>query len=410
MQKIHMTKEELSEFLNSQNGILRLTPTWVPRAFCRPGRRLKLHPDDYYSLGADRGGIDERWFSSTTHADNGEGTPEDEGLSYIALDDNASRGVTLKEAVEVLKDELIGDIWDKYHCFPMYSKFFDNLGPLPHHIHQRDEHAALTGAKGKPEMYFFPSQMNNNSGEFGYTFFGLTPETTKEEVKESLMNFTKGDNHLLELSQAYKLETDTGWDVPPGLLHAPGSLCTYEPQFASDVFAMYQSVLYGDHRVDESLLWKNCPDDKLGDYDYLVEVIDWELNTDPQLHKHRFMRPIPVRPLDEMKNAGYIEEWICYRSKLVSAKRLTVLPGKCVKISDGAPYGLIALQGHGTFGGHYIESPELIRYGDATYDEYFVSAKAAKDGVVIENTGKENLVILKHFPENPDLDNIGENL
>jgi len=52
-------------------GVLRLAPTWVPRAFCVPGRRIKLHPDDYYALGGDRGGIDERWLSSTTPADNG---------------------------------------------------------------------------------------------------------------------------------------------------------------------------------------------------------------------------------------------------------------------------------------------------------------------------------------------------
>lgn len=52
-------------------GILRLVPNWVPRSFCIPGRRIKLHPDDYYALGGVRGGIDERWFSSTTPADNG---------------------------------------------------------------------------------------------------------------------------------------------------------------------------------------------------------------------------------------------------------------------------------------------------------------------------------------------------
>src|SRR5271157_595114 len=59
-------------------GILRLAPTWVPRSFCVPGRRLKLHPSDYYSYGGDRGGIDERWFSSTTPADNGPKTSTDE--------------------------------------------------------------------------------------------------------------------------------------------------------------------------------------------------------------------------------------------------------------------------------------------------------------------------------------------
>ena len=45
----------LSEKLfNEGNGILRLSPTWVPRAFCIPGRRIKLHPEDYYILGLER--------------------------------------------------------------------------------------------------------------------------------------------------------------------------------------------------------------------------------------------------------------------------------------------------------------------------------------------------------------------
>lgn len=35
-------------------------------------------------------------------------------------------------------------------------------GPLPHHIHHRDEQAARVGQSGKPEMYFFPAQLNNH--------------------------------------------------------------------------------------------------------------------------------------------------------------------------------------------------------------------------------------------------------
>ncbi len=31
--------------------VFRLFSTWVPRVFCVPGRRLKLHPNDYYSFG-----------------------------------------------------------------------------------------------------------------------------------------------------------------------------------------------------------------------------------------------------------------------------------------------------------------------------------------------------------------------
>ena len=75
-------------------------------------------------------------------------------------------------------------------------------------------------------MYFFPSQLNNHGGEFPFTFFGLNPETTKEEVLESLKNFTKGDNRITSLAMAYKLDLDTGWDVPPGV-----STCTWKPLY-----------------------------------------------------------------------------------------------------------------------------------------------------------------------------------
>ena len=401
-----MTKRELAQkALEKSGGIFRLAPNWVPRSFCRPGRRLKLHPDDYYKLGLERGGIDERWFASTTHAENGPDTPYDEGLSYIVVDEDGKERLLLKDAVEILGADMVGeDIWNKYHAWPAYSKFFDNLGPLPHHIHHNDEMAALTGQRGKPEMYFFPAQYNNYPGEYAYTFFGLNPETTKDELKASLENFIRGDNKILELSRCYKQEVDTGWDVPPGVLHAPGTLCTYEPQFASDVFAMYQSVLFGDHTVPAHLLWKDTPEEKLGDFDHLVQVVDWELNTDPDFHAHRFMRPKPVKDIVEMKRAGYLEEWICYLCRQASAKRLTVFPGQTVTITDGAPYGFIMLEGHGTINGLPIESPTQIRYGDLTYDEYFVSAPAAARGVTIQNGSKADpIVMLKHFAENPDL-------
>ena len=399
-------KKQLAQKLLEQGGgILRLAPTWVPRAFCRPGKRIKLHQDDYFVLG-ERGGIDERWFSSTTWAENGPGTPEDEGMSYVVSADGSER-ILLKEMIDLLGADVIGEtLWNKYHGWAMFSKFFDNAGPLPHHIHHRDEHAARVGAAGKPEMYFFPSQMNNHGGEFPFTFFGFTPETTKEQVLESLQNFTKGDNNILGLAQAYKLELDTGWDVPPGVMHAPGSLCTYEPQFASDVYAMYQSVLLNGQIVGKDLLWKNSPAEVVEneDYEYLLDVIDWDKNVDPDFHKNRFMRPRPVKPVEEMKAEGYVEEWICYKCPQVSAKRLTVLPGQTVTIKDAAPYGLICLQGHGSFGQWPIESPASIRYGQLTNDEYFVTEKAAREGVVITNPSTSDpIVILKHFSDNPDL-------
>ncbi len=399
------SKQILEKAMDRGNGVLRLTPTWVPRSFCRPGRRIKLHPNDYYVLGLERGGIDERWFASTTPADNGPMTAEDEGLSYIVADEDGAERVLLIEAVALLKGDIIGSaLYDEYGKWPMFSKFFDNLGPLPHHVHHRDEHAELVGQVGKPEMYFFPAQMNNYGGEFPFTFFGFNPEVTKDEVKQALIGFDKGDNKLLDLSRAYKLSVDTGWDVPPGVLHAPGSLCTYEPQAASDVYAMYQSVLYYDHCVPPSLLWKNCPEDKIGDYDYLMEVIDWEVNVDPYFSRERMMKPIPTQDAGEMAAQGYLEEWICYKSDAVCAKRLTVYPGQTVTIKDAAAYGLILIQGHGSIGGYEASTPTLIRYGELTNDEFYVTYDAAMRGVKISNTSKtEPLVMLKHFARNPEL-------
>lgn len=398
-----MKKVLVDQALEKGKGVLRLAPTWVPRAFCRPGRRLKLHPDDYFSLGLKRGGIDERWLSSATPADNGPGTPGDEGLSYIVIDDDGKEKVMLAEAVDLLGEDLIGpQPWGKYGKWPMFSKFFDNLGPLPHHIHHRDRHAEKVGQAGKPEMYFFPAQMNNYPGEFAYTFFGFNPEVTKQQVRECLMNFEKGDNHILELSRAYKLRVDTGWDVPPGVLHAPGSLCTYEPQFSSDVYAMYQSVLFADHVTPPELLWKNMPESEYGNYDYLMDVIDWERNIDPDFAQKHFMPPIRINNRDEQP--GLIEEWICYKCDQVSAQRLTLYPDSSAVIKDEAAYGLILIQGHGSINGQIMETPSMIRYGQLTRDEFFVSHHAAKQGVTLVNNAlSEPLVLLKHFAENPEI-------
>src|ERR1700724_2632603 len=138
--------------LADSGGLLRLAPCWVPRSFLQPGKRLKLHPDDLYAFGLNRGGIDERWFASTTPAANENRTP-DEGLSYCVFKKNR---FTFSAAVQEFGPQLIGEtIWRKYHRWPVYSKFFDNMGPIPHHMHQSAEHAKLAGQEGKQEWYYF---------------------------------------------------------------------------------------------------------------------------------------------------------------------------------------------------------------------------------------------------------------
>ncbi len=392
--------------LNQGEGILKLSPTWVPRSFCIPGKRIKLHPDDYYALGGERGGIDERWFASTTPADNGPLTSKDEGLSHIVFRDGKKTDkILLRDAISELKSEIIGErLWNQFNGWTMYSKFFDNLKALPFHIHHNDKYAQLTGQLGKPEAYYFPPQVNNHGGDFPYTFFGLNPGTTRDQVRICLENFSRGVNKITDLSSAQALRVGTGWDVPPGVLHAPGSLCTYEPQKASDVFAMYESIT-GDTVIPEELLWKNTPENRIGDFDFLLDVIDWEMNLDPNFVQNRRMTPIPVNDDGSGIEDGYIEYWICYKSSDFSAKELTVFPGQTITVKDSAAYGMILLQGHGKMGKWSIDAPAMIRYGQETNDEFFISEEAASRGVIIQNhSDSDPLVMLKHFgPNNPDL-------
>src|SRR5216684_1404210 len=133
-----LNRSRVRDALDASAGILRLEPSWVPRTFMVPGRRLKLNPDDLYALGGHRGGINERWFSSTTNADNGPGTPPDEGLSYVALADGSR--FLLKAAVDAAGDLLLGSsVMERDGGWNLLCKFFDNMGPIPHHMHQSDE-------------------------------------------------------------------------------------------------------------------------------------------------------------------------------------------------------------------------------------------------------------------------------
>jgi len=391
----------IKDALTAGDGIVRLAPCWVPRAFLMPGGRLKLDPRDLYILGSHRGGIDERWFSSTTKAANGPLTAEDEGLSYI--DFNGKRAL-LKEAIETVGDLFLGPaVMEREGGWNLLCKFFDNLGPIPHHLHQNDEFARRVNQKGKPEAYYFPPQYNFKGNNFPYTFMGLEPGTTRDDVRRCLERWNQGDNGILDHSKAYRLKPGTGWQIDAGILHAPGSLVTYEPQVNSDVFAMFQSMVEG-RAVGWDLLVKDVPPEHHHDLDYILDMMDWDANVDPEFQKHRLFHPTPVSDPAAMAEHGYSESWVVYSTSYYSAKELTVYPGRSVTIKDAAAYGLILTQGRGQIGRHAVETPTLIRYGQMTQDELFVTAPAAAEGVRITNESTtENLVMLKHFgPGNPD--------
>src|SRR5690606_3207648 len=122
---------------------------------------------------------------------------------------------------------------------------------------------------------------------------------------------------------------------------------TYEPQWGSDVFAMYQNLVEG-RVVPWSLLVKDMPEAKHKDLDFIVEQLDWEANVDPNFKENNYLEPIPVAGTHK---EGYVDRWIVYGKvkgeQLFTAKELTIQPGVKCRIKDNGAYGLITVQGEG---------------------------------------------------------------
>ena len=158
--------------------------------------------------------------------------------------------------------DIIGSrIWKKYGKWPVYSKFFDNMGPIPHHMHQNAKQAKLVKQEGKPESYYFPPQHNNVGNNFPYTFMGLEPGTTKAEVRKCLEEWNKGAHGILDLSKAFlfSLFSISGWTpLSKFLQNASTSLFLILPllsvSIASKMYILSSSNLTSSSRIS-SMVW-----------------------------------------------------------------------------------------------------------------------------------------------------------
>ncbi|MDR1930187.1 MAG: hypothetical protein LBQ44_06095 [Treponema sp.] len=337
-------------------------------------------------------------------ADNGAVTRENEGLTFLVLEDGSF--LTLRDAVKEAGDLILGDgVMKKFGGLRSFCKLYDYKAPIHFHVHLIESQAQLMGAHSKPEAYYFPKQLNSIAYDGDFTFFGFEPGTKKSDIAKCLENWGAlgGDNGILDYSRAYKLKLGTSWNIPAGILHAPGSLVTYEPQRVSDCSAFFQSIMR-EYFVSRDLLIQVYPQDKREDMSYIVDSLDWEANVDPNFKANHYHEPVPAGNPDTTRSQGYLENWIVYGSEDFSAKELTILPGKTVTIKDGAAYGFIMMEGYGTINGQPIETPSMIGYNDITADEMYVCVDAAVKGVEITNLSKYGpIVMLKHFgPDNPD--------
>jgi hypothetical protein len=378
--------------LARQHGILRLEPAWVARDFLPPGKRLGL-PAEAYDAG-ERGWISERWIGSTTKADNRVGPP-DEGLSHVGLGDG--RRMTLKEAVEVARPAIMGaDYAATHQSLGRLAKIYDFGARLPYHIHGRKEDMARVGRNPKEEAYYFPEGVD--LGPHPETYFGVHPYIVREKKFDILLPYLREwkDDMILQHSRAYLNVAGEGFHLPAGVLHAPGTALTIELQEDSDVFAMLQALNAGKI-ISKDLLFKDVsPEDRetLGE-EAILRQIDWEICGDPFFYENRRTYPHLV---EETRQEGGEEYWIYYNTTKFSGKKLIVRPGRRFSSIDRGVYNILVWHGKGLYDGFEIEA------GNFGKDELLVSHARATVPIVVENTGSEDLMIIKFFGPDINLD------
>ena len=389
---------DIRETFERGEGILRMVPNFVPVKFGVPGRRLKIYPGDYYKFGTKAGTIMERWLCAVNGARVKNPERPYQGVSFVYNENGED--FTLNDAIQELGSDLIGEkLWETYHTFPVFSKFFDYETPLYFHFHPAKEVAARVGCDAKPECYYFPPQLNDNYGQRASTYFGFNKGVTKEQVRQKIADFEKDDTKILELSCAYNIEPGQGWYVPAGILHAPGSLLTYEPQWCTDLNCVLENVVCGEifgKKYLEDIIPADVPEEEK--VDYILNAIDWDANFEDDF-KGKYYRP---NVLLKRTQEGLTEKWVCYGNEFITAKEVTVAPRTKVLLKDKAAYGCVIIQGFGKFGSYDAEAVNMMHVGDQTADEYFVSSTRAKEGVMICNNSRtEPMVLLQHFgPDN----------
>jgi hypothetical protein len=389
-----MTMEEvrqvLDEALSASGGVLRLEPAWVARDFLPPGRRLGL-PESAYDLG-ERGAVCERWLGSTTRADNRVG-PSDEGLSYLRGDDG--KRILLKAAVDAHPVAIMGAEYAATHPGGLgrLAKIFDYGARLPYHVHPQQQHASLVGCQSKDEAYYFPPGVD--MGAHPETFFGVHPWIARDRRADVLLPYlVDWDSDLiLRHARAYLQVPEQGFHVPSGVLHAPGTALTVELQEDSDVLAMFQALNAG-RIISKELLFKDVrPEDRERHGErFPLGFVDWELNGDPYFYENRHLSPVPAAGAP---GEGGDEQWIFYNTPKFSGKQLVVRPGARYVTTERGVHNLLVWRGTGTYGG------VAICGGDPDMDELLVVHDAAVRPLVVENTGAEDLVVLKFF--GPDI-------
>ena len=399
----------LDDCLNHNDGVLQLLHRYAGRPFCSPGTRLRLDEGSYYPDYMDGTGLDEIWMGCTVPivtgvVDTRTGrAPFREGESHvltpsgqvIALQDLilGNPEAVMGEKITAISKLIYGD-----PTWPIVSKKFDNLNPIPHHLHW-----------SKWEVYDINSFDNPGVSPSHYhtTAMGLYSFVTKDQFLACMKGFGQSQyNGVRHLSPHVMMQLDHGFVMPNGVLHSPTDLCTHEVHVTMDEHFLAEDLTL-DGRIGAADAFFACreedyPRDRHEDWEYLVEKFDFEANQDPDFVRKNSR---PAITAEEFVDEGVDAEWIVYAEFLgdqkVSILRLTLEPGSKMTFCPESPALFHTNGGVGRVGKLEVRYHQNMVLGEIYPEIGFITQSAlSTGGVEIENTGSEPLVLTFDFPQN----------
>ena len=399
----------LEDCLNQNGGVLQLLHRYAGRTFCTPGKRLRLDEGSYYPDYMDGTGLDEIWMCCTVPIvtgviDSRTGkAPFREGEAHVLTP--AGQVISLQDLITADPEAVMGDKITAFSkelygepTWPIVSKKFDNLNPIPHHLHW-----------SKWEVYDINSFDNPgvNPSHYHTTAMGLYPYVTKDDFLACMKRWGEGEyGGVRHLSPHTMMKIDDGFVMPNGVLHSPTDLCTHELHVTMDEHFLAEDRTL-DGRIGAAAAFYACreedyPQDKHGDWDYLVEKFDFEANQDPNFVQKNSR---PAITAEEFAGEGVDAQWIVYGEVLGDQKcsilRITVAPGGKTTFCPDSPTLFHTNGGSGRVGKLAVNYHQDMKLGEIYPEIGFITQSALNNGgVEIENTGSEPLVLTFDFPQN----------
>jgi len=123
---------------------------------------------------------------------------------------------------------------------PVYSSSSTTMARFRIHMHRAPSGRPLQSAGKAGVVLFSAADELQRANIFPYTLFGLEPGTQKSDVRRASKTEQGGQWHPNSRSISLCSQGQVGSCAVYS--SCAGSLVTYEPQWGSDVFGMYQSA------------------------------------------------------------------------------------------------------------------------------------------------------------------------